>query len=48
MSRNPECNSVDNNWHSLKETLAVSVSNHVPKMKPKSRKDLPWLTCEIK
>ena len=48
MNRNPECNSVDSNWHSLKETLTVSVSNHVPKKKLKSRKDLPWLTRDIK
>ena len=48
MNRNPECNSVDNNWHSLKETLTVSVSNHVPKKKLKSCKDLPWLTRDIK
>ena len=48
MNRNPECNSVDSNWHSLKETLTVSASNHVPKKKLKSLKDLPWLTHAIK
>ena len=47
-SNNPECNSVDANWNSFKEVLASSISRHILKKKSKARKDLPWITHDIK
>ena len=47
-SSNPECNSVDAKWNSFKEALANSISRHIPKKKIKARKDLSWITHDIK
>ena len=46
-SSNPECNSVDTNWNSFKESLASSISHRIPKKKIKASKDLPWITHNI-
>jgi len=48
VSSNPECNSVDANWNSFKETLASSVSCHMPRKKITARKNLPWINRDIK
>ena len=44
----PSSRTVDENWNDFKTTLMSSVNKHIPRKTLSTRKDVPWMTPEIK
>ena len=44
----PSNRTVDDNWNDFKTTLMSSLNKHIPRKTLSTRKDIPWMTPEIK
>ena len=44
----PSSRTVDENWNDFKTTLMSSINKHIPRKTLSTRKDVPWMTTEIK
>ena len=48
LSSNPQNNSVDTNWDTIRNSLCEIVDKHVPSKLSKGKQNLPWISADIK
>ena len=44
----PSSRTIDDNWNDFKTTLMSSLNKHIPRKTLSTRKDIPWMSPEIK